>query len=284
MPQASNQDIIVVLPEIRRIIRGQAQSFNFIIYKNNIGNQLNINNAVEVIAEISDQSLNVVKTFKKSDGTLTYGQPNSDVQGEVVVSLTAEESSSLVLSDNNIQGELYVRFIVQQNINQVVVPKVKTANIFDAGQNVGDGIVASRFTLPAPVYSIKSFNIADSVSHGEMVINSADPMSITKVKFSVTDDKGYRNGFIEGVLEDRFNTDGTSASIYLTNVYNNSEYTLLKVVSWGRIDQNTADAAKNNSRSSKAKTMWIYFPKILRRFCCTKLSTKTLLIVGVLHI
>ena len=104
MPQASNQDIIVVLPEIRRIIRGQAQSFNFIIYKNNIGNQLNINNAVEVIAEISDQSLNVVKTFKKSDGTLTYGQPNSDVQGEVVVSLTAEESSSLVLSDNNIQG------------------------------------------------------------------------------------------------------------------------------------------------------------------------------------
>ena len=152
MPQASNQDIIVVLPEIRRIIRGQAQSFNFIIYKNNIGNQLNINNTVEVIAEISDQSLNVVKTFKKSDGTLTYGQPNSDVQGEVVISLTAEESASLVLSDNNIQGELYVRFIVQQNINQAVVPKVKTANIFDAGQNVGDGIVASRFTLPAPVY------------------------------------------------------------------------------------------------------------------------------------
>ncbi len=37
MPQASNQDIIVVLPEIRRIIRGQAQSFNFIIYKKNIG-------------------------------------------------------------------------------------------------------------------------------------------------------------------------------------------------------------------------------------------------------
>ena len=95
MPQASNQDIIVVLPEIRRIIRGQAQSFNFIIYKNNIGNQLNINNTVEVIAEISDQSLNVVKTFKKSDGTLTYGQPNSDVQGEVVKEVDRKVSPHL---------------------------------------------------------------------------------------------------------------------------------------------------------------------------------------------
>ena len=157
MPQASNQDIIVVLPEIRRIIRGQAQSFNFVIYKNNVGNQLNINNAAEVIAEVSDQNLNVIKTVRKSDNTLTYGAANSDVQGEVVISLTPEESSTLTLDDNNINGELYVKFTVKHSINEIVIPPVKTANIFDAGQNIGDGVVASRFTLPAPVYTVKSF-------------------------------------------------------------------------------------------------------------------------------
>ena len=67
-------------------------------------------------------------------------------------------------------------------------------------------------------------------------------MSITKVKFSVTDDKGYRNGFIESILEDRFTGEGTDAIVYLTNALNNSEYSLLKVTGWSRIDKNTSDA------------------------------------------
>ena len=98
-------------------------------------NSRNINNAAEVIAEISDGNLNVIKTVRKSDNTLTYGAANSDVQGELVINLTAEESAALTLDDNNINGELYVKFTVKLSINETVLPKIKTANIFISNSN-----------------------------------------------------------------------------------------------------------------------------------------------------
>ena len=200
MPTASNQSIIVVLPAVIRIVRGQATSVNFTIHKDYIGNQLNITNAAEVKVELINSSLSVFKTLKKSDGTLTYGAPNSDYQGEVSIPLTAEETAALPLSANNINGEVWARFSITQSINEVLMPKIKFANIFDAGENVSAGIVASRFTLPAPVYSLKSSTIGDTVAHGEIVTNSLAPGNITQIKFSVTDDKGYRNSYLESIL------------------------------------------------------------------------------------
>lgn len=172
MPTATSQNIIVVLPEVKRVIRGQATSVNFVIHKDYIGNQLNISNATEVKVELIDNNLTVFKTLKKTDGTLSYGAANSSAQGEVSIPLTAEETATLPLASNNINGEVWARFTVTQSINQVVLPKIKWADIFDAGQNVSSGIVASRFTLPAPVYTLKSGTISDIVVYGEIVTNS----------------------------------------------------------------------------------------------------------------
>lgn len=80
---------------------------------------------------------------------------------------------------------------------------LKLGNVYDAGANIGD-TVASRYTMPSTVYGIK--DLGDGYSslnpaQGELFFNSAVPAQVSKIKVGIKDDKGYRNEYLENLLE-----------------------------------------------------------------------------------
>ena len=242
MPTVSNQNIIAVLPELARIIRGQANSVNISLHQNFVGNQLNIGLSDNVKVDLYNIDNQVVVSYSKSEGTLTYGTPNSENQGAISLSLSGEQTASLPFGDNNLQGAIRAKIFVTLGSQLIQLPTLKLANIYDAGQEIGD-IVASRFTLPGSVYDIKSFVIGDKPSAGEIVLNDQDPSGVTKIRVALTDDKGYRNTYLEQVLLNRIDVDGVKVSLFLTNVNNNSEYSSFEILQWNRIDVLNADSA-----------------------------------------
>jgi hypothetical protein len=197
MPTVSTQNLIAVLPELVRIIRGQSNSAKITLHQDVIGNQLNIGIIDDVKVELYNTNNVLVSSFSKSQATLSYGTPNTDNRGDVVISITADQSASLPFADTNVSGSLTAKIYVTTGVNTVQLPTLKVGNIYDAGTEV-DGIVASRFTLPGAVYKVKSFAIADKPAQGELILNDTDPAGVTKIRVAVCDDKGYRNSFLEG--------------------------------------------------------------------------------------
>ena len=106
MPTVSNQNIIVVLPEVGRIVRGQSNSIKIVLHQDYIGNHLNIGVANEVKVELYNSSNVLVTTFSKTAGNLTYGAPNSDLQGEISLPLTGDQTAALPFTDAGNSGVL----------------------------------------------------------------------------------------------------------------------------------------------------------------------------------
>ena len=216
MPNVTSQNLFAVLPSMINIIRGQATSAKVTLHKNYVGNALPIAMQNNVIVEYINSDNVVFKTESVTPipSSLIYG--TGELANQISIEVTAQESAALNFSASGIQGELYIRISITQASQTVVLPKLKVGNVYDAGDQIGD-IVASRFTVPSTVYKIKALDnyAATMPGAGEMIFNSATPASITMVKISNQDDKGFKNKWLETVLNDRIGVDGLTNSIFL---------------------------------------------------------------------
>ena len=170
MPNVTSQNLFVVLPSMINIIRGQATSANVTLHKNYVGNALPVGLQNEVVLEYIDGNNTVIKTQSLGAANLNFG--SNATSNEVSIEITAQESAALNLSDAGIQGELFVRFSITEASSIVILPQLKIGNIFDAGDNIGD-IVASRFSVPSTVYTIKGlstpFYASNNPAAGEII-------------------------------------------------------------------------------------------------------------------
>ena len=249
MPSVNKQQLIAVLPEYSNVIRGQQDSATITLHKDYVGNTIDIGSITNVKVEYLNNDLVVFKTQSKLNATLTYG--TGETGNAIAISLSGDETLALTLDANNINGEVWVRVTVQEGISPVVLPMLKLGNVYDAGANIGD-TVASRYTMPSTVYGIK--DLGDGYSslnpaQGELFFNSAVPAQVSKIKVGIKDDKGYRNEYLENLLEKRITVDGNSTNIFFTNTRNNSEYAVYKITSWNYI--NVTDLDVNNPNSEE---------------------------------
>ena len=235
MPQFQSQNIIVTTTEIYQVVRGRSASFDMIIHEGQVGNQLNIGVQTNVKLEIFNESNEIIATFQKVDNTLTYGAINSEDKGKVNFALTESQTLGLPLDGSGVNGFVKAKVTVVQGTNTTIIQAFKIGRIFMPGQILGDTVV-SRFTLPAPVYTLGSLDGTGVLGAGTMITNAANPAAITSIKISLTDDKGYRNKYVENLLEERIDKDGSKLTLYLTNTNNNSEYSTFLIESYSRID------------------------------------------------
>ena len=233
MPSVNKQDVFLVLPEKKTIIRGSAQSFVFTAHKNYIGNYIDLNRVNNIEYVIYDSNGVEVKTGSRTGGDLTIG--SGDLKGQFQITLAA--SDTLNIPSGNL--EIRVTIVETTGLGQpkpIVMPRMKIGSIANSGDTLPDGSVAGRFTVPSIVYSVKSFNGTDKPIPGQLVFNSAKPGAITNIIISNTDDTGKKNALLEQTLSKRIDTDGAYAYITLTNVNNTSEYASFKIVSWERVN------------------------------------------------
>ena len=255
MPNVTSQNLFAVLPSMINVIRGQATSAKVTLHKNYVGNPLPVALQNNVIVEYINSDNVVFKTESLSASNLIHG--TGDLANQISLEITANETAALNFSDTGIQGELYVRISITQSAQTIVLPKLKVGNVYDAGDQIGE-IVASRFTVPSTVYKIKALDNYSSTmpGSGEMVFNSATPSSVTMVKIANQDDKGFKNQWLESVLNDRIGVDGLTNSIFFTNVNNTSEYVLYRISNYVRI--NTDGDADNDGLEDAIQLGLIY--------------------------
>lgn len=256
MPSVNSQGIIAVVPQYINIIRGQQANITVTLHKNYVGNLINIGAITEVVAEYVNTDNQIFKTQSKTASTLTYGAANGDTQNQISIELSASETAALPLEDNNVNGEVWVRFKVTEGISEVVLPILKLGNVYDAGDTIGD-IVASRYGVPSTVYSVAGADLTyynnNNPTQGQIIFNSDLPDQVTRFKIALKDDKGIRNTYFENLLQERLDVDGLRSNIFFTNVKNNSEYSVFRLVSYSRIDMLNADPlAPNNSDDDDA--------------------------------
>ena len=216
MPTVSNQNILVVLPELARIIRGQSNSIALTLHQDYVGNQLNIGITDNVLIDVFNSENQLIYSASKLNSSLVYGAPNSDQQGAVQLAFTAEQTAALPFGDLA-QGAIKCKITVVLGITEVKLPTLKLANVYSGGDQIGE-VFASRFTLPGSVYKVKSLSILDKPAAGEIIVNDEDPSGITKIRVAITDDKGYRNAYLESVLSNRIDVDGVLVTLFLTEI------------------------------------------------------------------
>ena len=247
MPSVNKQQLIAVLPEYSNVIRGQQDAATITLHKDYVGNPLNIGSIIDVKVEYLNNDLTIFKTQSKANATLTFGSGES--RNAISLSMTGTETLALTLDANNINGEVWARVTITEGISPVVLPLLKLGNVYNPGQSIGD-TVASRYGMPSTVYGIKDLGNQYDGSNpaaGQIYFNSDIPSQVSKIKLAVKDDKGFRNEYLENLLENRINVDGNSTNIFFTNTKNNSEYAVYQITSWNWVNVTDLDSANPNS-------------------------------------
>ena len=222
MPSVNSQNIILVAPEVINIVRGQQAQATVTLHQNYVGNELSIGAANEVILEFYNTNNVLFKTESKQAGTLNWGNTN-----QISVELTGQETLALPMMDNNVQGEVFIRVKVTLSVSEVILPTMKIGNVYDAGKNIAE-VTFSRYGVPSAVYKVSHLGLADygntnnRPTQGQILFNSANPSQVTRIMLGNLDDKGYRNEYLENLLEERLDVDSLRSNIFFTNVDNNS--------------------------------------------------------------
>jgi hypothetical protein len=241
MASVSSNNLILVIPEYLEIVRGQALSGSITLHQNYVGNPLNIGTLNDLTLQIFDDKDTLIKSYNKVAGNLSYGTGSSNAQGTLNFTLTGAET--LTMS----KGDVHIVVTTVFPINSYVLPKLKIGRTFDSGEVMPSGALAGRFTVPAPVYSVRSFSYgSDLPALGEVVMNVTNPASVTKIIFNNQDDRGIRNTYLESALVNKF-AAGVPLHITLVNTFNASLYATYEITAWQRVE------ILNDGQSSNAE-------------------------------
>ena len=235
MPQVSRNNLIAYIPQTYQFLKGQAHDVTIILYQNQVGNQVEAYNAQSIEVKIFDKYLYPTPnfTFTKAANQITFGSTQAGTEGHIKVSLTQAQIDSIA------EGAMYAEVKYVTSNNNIILPKLKIAEISAAGGVSSTGAVSGNvFTIPAPLYSVQSFLYAsnDLPASGKIVLNSSNPASVTKAVFNNTDERGKRNAYLENFLTKRFSEGSSDITIALTDISDTSIYHLYSVTNWTRVD------------------------------------------------
>jgi hypothetical protein len=235
MPQVSRNNLIAYIPQTYQFIKGQGHSITVILYQTQVGNQVEAYSASEIEVKVFDKYIYPTPnfTFTKALNQITFGSKQANTEGNITINLTQSQIDSIT------DGAIYLEIKYVTSNNNIVLPKLKVAELSSAGGVTPSGGVSGNvFTIPAPLYKVQSFLYAsnDLPGAGKIVLNSANPASVTKAIFNNTDERGKRNAYLENFLIKRFSEGGSDITIALTDISDTSIYHLYTVTNWSRKD------------------------------------------------
>ena len=243
MPTVKRQDYFLVSPEVKSVVRGQAQSFVLTVHKGYIGQKVNLNTVDNLEITITDSNGNTVKTASRQLKTLTVG--SGDNYNQFQINLSGAETSNVAAGDLDLTAILTEAGGVGFQ-KRIEFTRLRLAKLSNQGDTLPDGSVPGRFVTPNVIYGIKSFNgNTDLPGSGELVLSSDSPSFVNRIIFNNTAENGLRNALLEQALIERFNNEGSRLDITLTNVNNPTEYATYKVISFTRV--NISDVGDGNA-------------------------------------
>jgi hypothetical protein len=246
MAYVAKDDIIVYLESELNFVQGISQSYEIDLYKDFIGQSLNMSQPTSFHVAIYDNQNKLLQYSNPmasgvSDILNTVSNPS-----KLNFTITQQQSNGLPV------GALYAEItIIYENYypqpKTYIFPKIKIGESISNGQGGGNtgggtgggtgengGGTISISTLSN--YTIESVSGTNPTLPGRVSLDSNNPAEVTSIIFRNLDGNGIRLASLENFLIKRISNEGINGTISIIDQAATNMYAIYKILDWSRID------------------------------------------------
>ena len=249
MAYVAKDDIIVYIESELNFIQGISQAYEITLYKDFIGNSLNMNQPTSFHVAIFDNSNKLLQYSNPMASGVSdiLNVQKTNNSGKIDFTITQQQSNYLPV------GALYAEVtVIYENYypqpKTYIFPKIKIGESISNGQTGGgtggngtgggtggngNGTI-SISTLSN--YVIESINGSNPTLPGRVSLNSNNPADVTTITFRNLDGNGIRLASLENFLIKRISNEGINGTISIIDQDPTNMYAIYKILDWSRID------------------------------------------------
>ena len=258
MPYVVKEDIIAYVEETINILQGASGTYNILLYRDLIGNDLNASKASNISVAILNSNGEKVLMYNNPvipgvSDALSIGSVSNGDPGRISFEINAAQSRILSPGDLNIAITIiYADFF----------PNSKTYNLpnFKIGQaiEVIDPTDPKEPTEPlnpnnpglflgSPQFMIEHIDLDMPSTYGNMSVDSSNPNQVSKIIFRNLDKNRVRLTQLENFLINRIGNDKINGIITIYNMDDPSFYCIYRIQGWRPVDITSGGGDSDNT-------------------------------------
>jgi hypothetical protein len=263
MPYVAKDDIILYIENEVNFIQGSPATYEFELYKDFIGNPLNLNEPTSFHVAIFSGDRKVLQYSEPQNigNSDTLNVYKSEGQGRLDFTVTEQQSANVKAGDLTMEVT-----VIFENYypapKTYIFPRLAIGNAIadpnagggDTGGGSGDGgsgggtnVISKR----SPKFTVEFVDGSNPTNIGMLSLNSNIPASVTEIVFRNLDETGTRISKLENFLMNRIGLEGINGTIVLEDTDETNLYAIYKIKSWERIDITAGDGDADNSDGIK---------------------------------
>jgi hypothetical protein len=262
MAYVVQEDIIASIDETVNIKQGESNTYEIILHRDYLGNQLNARKVSIISIGILNRAGKKVLMYNNPptpgvSDRLMFPESKLNLPGCLLFEITEAQSKSLEAGDLMVQVTLvYADFF--PNAKTYILPPLKIGQVIQSDDNNGGGggdngggTVITPSLIGSPEFEIEHIDLSMPSKFGMMSINDQDPGRLTEIIFRNLDKNKVRLSVLENFLVNRMDNDKIEGIITLYSTTNPNFFTIFKIKSWQRVDVTSGNGNSDNTDGIK---------------------------------
>lgn len=260
MPYVAKDDIILNIENEINFIQGNATTYNLFLYKDFIGNALNLNEPTSYHVAIFSGDIKVLQySYPLAAGVGgILNVKRTEGNGEIEFNIS--EQQGLYISPGQIFAEVTVMYENYYPAPKTYIfPRIKLGEVvageggIGGGNNSGGGSGTPTvvYSPIEPQFTIESTNSLEPTGPGYMSMNSNVPAMVNEMIFRNLDSRNTRITILENFLMNRIGLEDVRGVITIKDNDPTNMYAIYKILGWERIDITAGNGDADNSDGIK---------------------------------
>lgn len=245
MAYVIQEDIIASIDNIANITQGESHTYDIVLYRDYIGNQLNARNVSVISVAILNKEFRKVLMYNSPvvpgvSDILNFKDVSLNQPGVISFEINEMQSKALDSGDLLIQITLVFSDFFP-NAKTYIMPTFKIGQVI-AGDDTGGGgenpepPINPGISLGTPLFDIEYTNLNFPSASGKMSVNSQVPSEVTHMIFRNLDKNLVRATQLENFLLNRMDSDGIEGILTMYSTQNPKFFAIYKIIGWERAD------------------------------------------------
>ena len=261
MPYVAKDDIILQIENEINFIQGNSTKYELFLYKDFIGNSLNLNEPTSYM----------VAVFSGDTKVLQYSYPSiagvGDIlnvyrtQGQGEIEFTVSEQQTLNITPGALFAEVTIMYENYYPAPKTYIfPRIKLGEVVagdggvtdpDSGTGGGNNNGSISYSAIEPQFMVESTTGDNPSQAGTMSLNSNVPALVNEIVFRNLDARNTRITILENFLMNRIGLEGVNGIITIKDNEPTNMYAIYKILDWERIDITAGNGDADNSDGIK---------------------------------
>lgn len=259
MPYVAKDDIILQLENEINFIQGNSTKYELFLYKDFIGNALNLNEPTSYMVAIYSGDTKVLQYSYPSMAGVGDILNVYRTQGQGEIEFTISEQQTLNVIPGSIFAEVTVMY---ENFypapKTYIFPRIKLGEVVagedgvtdpNSGGNTNNNGVS--YSAIEPQFMIESTSGENPSGAGMMSVNTNVPANVNEIIFRNLDSRNTRITILENFLMNRIGLEGINGIITIKDTEPTNMYAIYKILDWERIDITAGNGDADNSDGIK---------------------------------